>query len=233
MTNACPTTWGATVLRDGRARFRLWAPDEQTLKLRTDAGDLAMERQADGWFEIVTDAVPVGGGYAFVLDDGFVVPDPAARAQMGDVHGPSKLVDPDAYEWKTEWAGRPWRECVIYEMHVGTFTPEGTFRAAIEKLPHLAAIARIMRDREQFAPVGADRHAPLNCSSCASTAIAITSGSLPATPGTPIGAVRRSSAASPIPSAFSREVKRAILVSEPISPTNPVWSRRSAASVSS
>ena len=140
MTNACPTTWGATVLRDGRARFRLWAPDEQTLKLRTDAGDLAMERQADGWFEIVTDAVPVGGGYAFVLDDGFVVPDPAARAQMGDVHGPSKLVDPDAYEWKTEWAGRPWRECVIYEMHVGTFTPEGTFRAAIEKLPHLAAI---------------------------------------------------------------------------------------------
>ncbi|WP_226573062.1 malto-oligosyltrehalose trehalohydrolase [Acuticoccus sediminis] len=140
MTNASPTTWGATVLGDGRARFRLWAPDETALKLRTDAGDLPMNRIEDGWFELVTDAVPVGGSYAFVLDDGFVVPDPAARAQAGDVHGPSRLVDPDAYVWKTEWAGRPWRETVIYEMHVGTFTPEGTFRAAIAKLPHLAAI---------------------------------------------------------------------------------------------
>ncbi|WMS40800.1 malto-oligosyltrehalose trehalohydrolase [Acuticoccus sp. MNP-M23] len=132
------TTWGAT-LTDGGARFRLWAPDDDRLILRADAGDFEMERQDGGWFELVTDAVPVGGAYAFVLPDGSVVPDPAARAQMGDVHGPSKLVDPGAYTWRnTSWQGRPWEETVIYEMHIGTFTPGGTFRSAIEKLPHLA-----------------------------------------------------------------------------------------------
>ena len=135
-----PTTWGATLVEGGGARFRLWAPDIETLSLRTDAGDLPMARQDGGWFELVTDKVPVGGGYGFVLPDGFVVPDPAARAQMGDVHGLSRLVDPSAYTWQADWHGRPWEEAVIYEMHVGTFTPEGTFRAAIEKLPHLVEL---------------------------------------------------------------------------------------------
>lgn len=139
--NAFATTWGATLLDDGRARFRLWAPDETQLLLRIDSGEeLPMAPVADGWFELVTDRVPVGGGYAFVLGDGFVVPDPAARAQVGDVHGLSRLVDPGAYRWTTEWSGRPWRETVIYEMHVGTFTAEGTFRAAIDRLDHLAAL---------------------------------------------------------------------------------------------
>ena len=133
-----PTTWGANVLADGRARFRLWAPDQSSLMLRTPTGDCAMDRLDGGWFELVTDRVPVGGAYSFVLSDGFAVPDPAARAQAGDVHGPSKLVDPAAYAWATDWPGRTWEETVIYEMHVGTFTPEGTFRAAIDKLPHLA-----------------------------------------------------------------------------------------------
>lgn len=133
------TTWGATLL-DGGARFRLWAPDRDRLSLRTPAGDLPMEAVGDGWFELVTDKVPVGGGYGFVLQDGFVVPDPAARAQMGDVHGLSKLVDPAAYTFSTPWAGRPWEEAVVYEMHVGTFTPEGTLRAAAAKLPHLAEL---------------------------------------------------------------------------------------------
>ncbi|MEM8664471.1 MAG: malto-oligosyltrehalose trehalohydrolase, partial [Pseudomonadota bacterium] len=130
------TTWGATLV-DGGARFRLRAPDVATLKLRTPAGDLPMER-ADGWFECTTDAVPVGGGYGFVLPDGKVVPDPAARAQIGDVHGLSKLVDPAAYTWQHHFAARPWEETVITELHIGTFTPEGTFRAATQKLPHLA-----------------------------------------------------------------------------------------------
>ncbi|ORE93179.1 malto-oligosyltrehalose trehalohydrolase [Stappia sp. 22II-S9-Z10] len=140
MSNAFATTWGATLTGDGRARFRLWAPDETALKLRCDAGDLPMQRQDGGWFELITDKVPVGGAYSFVLDDGFAVPDPAARGQMESVHGPSKLVDPDAFAWKTPWKGRPWAETVIYEMHVGTFTPEGTFQAAIAKLPHLAEL---------------------------------------------------------------------------------------------
>ena len=134
------TTWGANILGDGRARFRLWAPDEKQLRVRTDTGDLPMEAVGDGWFELVTDQVPVGAGYSFVLDDDSVVPDPASRAQTGDVHGPSRLVDPGAYQWRTEWSGRPWRETVIYEMHVGTFTEGGTFQSAIERLPYLAAL---------------------------------------------------------------------------------------------
>jgi len=132
-----PTTWGAT-LAAGGARFRLWAPDVERLSLRTARGDLDMAGVGGGWFELVTDAVPVGGEYSFVLPDGMALPDPAARAQAGDVHGPSRLVDPDAYAWRNAWDGRPWEEAVIYEMHVGTFTPEGTFRAAIGRLPHLA-----------------------------------------------------------------------------------------------
>jgi len=135
---AYSTTWGANLLEGGGARFRLWAPDLERLSLRTPAGDLAMTREADGWFALDTDAVPVGGAYGFVLPDGFVVPDPAARAQTGDVHGLSRLVDPGAYRFRTPWAGRPWHEAVIYELHIGTFTPEGTFAAAAEKLDHLA-----------------------------------------------------------------------------------------------
>ena len=67
------------------------------------------------------------------------MPDPAARAQKAEVNGPSLVIDPDAYQWQnTSWKGRPWQESVVYELHIGTFTPEGTFRAAIEKLPTLA-----------------------------------------------------------------------------------------------
>jgi 1,4-alpha-glucan branching enzyme len=68
--------------------------------------------------------------YRFVLPDGLRVPDPASRHQPEDVHGPSEVVDPLAYAWAdAAWTGRPWHEAVIYELHIGTFTPEGTFRA--------------------------------------------------------------------------------------------------------
>ncbi|MEM7693908.1 MAG: malto-oligosyltrehalose trehalohydrolase [Pseudomonadota bacterium] len=137
MTNAFPTTWGAT-FTDGVARFRLWAPDCPALTLRLETGDIPMAAIGDGWFEHREAGVPSGAPYAFVLPDGFVVPDPAARAQIGAVHGPSKLVDPAAFTFKTEWAGRPWAETVIYELHIGTFTREGTFASAIARLPYLA-----------------------------------------------------------------------------------------------
>ena len=69
-----------------------------------------------------------------------MVPDPAARAQALDVHGPSRLVDPEAYRWESPgWRGRPWEEAAILEIHVGTFTAEGTFRAAMARLDHVAA----------------------------------------------------------------------------------------------
>ena len=69
------------------------------------------------------------------------LPDPASRHQPEDVHGPSEVVDPAAHRWTdAAWRGRPWAEAVVYELHIGAFTPEGSFRAAIERLPHLAAL---------------------------------------------------------------------------------------------
>lgn len=133
-----PTRWGAVLAADGRTRARLWAPAENRVGLRMPAGDLAMQPAGDGWFECLTDTLRPGDPYGFVLADGMTVPDPAARAQMDGVHGPSRLVDPRAYDWRAEWSGRPWEEAVICELHIGTFTEAGTFSAAAERLAHLA-----------------------------------------------------------------------------------------------
>ena len=88
-------SWGAEPV-EGGARFRLWAPAQETMALRAAGSgrDLPMREAGEGWFEIETDAVRPGEGYSFVLADGMAVADPAARAQIGDVHGPSRLVDP-------------------------------------------------------------------------------------------------------------------------------------------
>jgi malto-oligosyltrehalose trehalohydrolase len=97
-----------------------------------------MPSAGEGWLDLTLSGPAPGDAYAFVLPDGATVPDPASRAQVEDVHGPSRLVDPSAYRWRTDWQGRPWEEAVICELHVGTFTPEGTFAAVAERLPHLA-----------------------------------------------------------------------------------------------
>lgn len=136
-----PKRWGADFIGAGKVRFRIWAPGLESLTLRLDGNDAAMSRDEEGWFELTVTGVEAGARYGFVLPDGRVVPDPAARAQDGDVHAASLVVDPAAYAWReTRWKGRPWREAVIYELHVGTFTPEGTFRAAAERLEHLSAL---------------------------------------------------------------------------------------------
>lgn len=104
-----------------------------------------MARDEHGWFEITCPDAVAGTEYCFVLTDGQRVPDPASRAQKDDVNGPSLVADPDRYIWRNiSWKGRPWEETVIYEMHVGTFTPEGTFEAAVGKLPHLAQLGITM-----------------------------------------------------------------------------------------
>lgn len=82
-----------------------------------------------------------GDRYRYRLPDGLEVPDPASRRQPDGVHGASEIVDPHAYAWKaTNWRGRPWETFVIYELHVGAFTPEGTFTAAAEQLSRLATL---------------------------------------------------------------------------------------------
>ena len=132
------TTWGALPEGDG-ARFRLWAPGVEALTLHLAGRDVAMERREDGWYEVHASASP-GEGYHYVMPDGERVPDPAARAQMQGTHGSSRLVDPEAYDWTVPSPGRPWEEAVTYELHVGTFTPEGTFAAAAERMPYLAEL---------------------------------------------------------------------------------------------
>ena len=100
-----------------------------------------MSAGADGWFELTTSEARVGTLYQFALADGMRVPDPASRYQPEDVSGPSEVIDPDAYGWGDQsWRGRPWADAILYELHVGTFTQEGTFSSAISRLEHLAAL---------------------------------------------------------------------------------------------
>jgi malto-oligosyltrehalose trehalohydrolase len=99
-----------------------------------------MTRDEEGWHQITIADQPFGSSYGFVLGDGRMVPDPASRRQQ-EVLGPSTLVDPAPYVWKNPgWMGRPWRETVLYELHVGTFTEKGTFQAAEQHLARLAEI---------------------------------------------------------------------------------------------
>lgn len=140
-TRIFPKAWGAEFVRDGDVRFRIWAPAAETMTLRLEGGEAEMGRLDGGWFELLASGVRPGSEYSFVLPDGRSVPDPASRAQAGDVHGPSLVVDPTTYPWKnSDWAGRPWVEAVIYELHVGTFTQEGTFRSAAGRMRHLAEL---------------------------------------------------------------------------------------------
>jgi malto-oligosyltrehalose trehalohydrolase len=133
--------FGAEVQADGAVRFRLWAPSHREVKIELVGEAVVMRLIGEGWHELVTDRARADTRYRFVLADGLRVPDPASRYQPQDVHGPSAVIDPAAYVWHDAgWSGRPWDEAVIYELHVGAFTPAGTFRAAIAKLDHLVAL---------------------------------------------------------------------------------------------
>lgn len=130
--------WGPRLLDDNLVAFSVWAPDAPDIKLVTGFADLPMDRSPDGWHSLTVSGIRPGDRYSLRLPDSRTVPDPAARAQADDVHGASVLVDHAAYDWKNgDFRGRPWEETIILEIHVGTFTPEGTFRAAIAKLPEI------------------------------------------------------------------------------------------------
>lgn len=135
--------YGTEIEPDGRVRFRILAPGATSVAVALEGKDvvLRMQAQPDGWYELTTDQVQAGARYRYVLPDGTRVPDPASRFQPQDVHGPSEVIDPASHVWTDgEWRGRPWSEAVVYELHIGTFTEEGTFRAAIAKLDHLAEL---------------------------------------------------------------------------------------------
>lgn len=133
-------TWphGAIMLDAQHTRFALWAPDAFYVSVELEHGkSIAMLPQAEGWFETEI-ACLAGTRYRFNIDGEMDVPDPASRAQAGDVHGWSVVVDSLAYQWRhSTWQGRPWHEAVIYELHVGAM---GGYAAIETHLPRLAEL---------------------------------------------------------------------------------------------
>jgi malto-oligosyltrehalose trehalohydrolase len=143
LSGISPNPHGPEVRPDGTVRFRLWAPacDRVQLELAGEPCPLNLSPIGGGWFELITGRAGVGSLYRFVLPGGMRVPDPASRYQPDDVHGPSEVIDPSVWSWNDAGSqGRPWNKAVIYELHLGSFTPQGTFRSAIEKLDHLVSL---------------------------------------------------------------------------------------------
>jgi maltooligosyltrehalose trehalohydrolase len=134
--------FGAEPVEDG-VRFALWAPGAERVEVELEAGrgpaHLPMTSKGGGWFRLLAAEAGPGSRYRFRIDGGASVPDPASRFQPEGVHGPSVVVDPSAHEWRDDgWGGRAWEEAVVYELHVGTFTPDGTYDGVARRLGELA-----------------------------------------------------------------------------------------------
>lgn len=121
------------------SRVRVWAPLPTSVAVRAQGADVAMTRESGGWWS--GPELPPGTDYAFVLDGRDPVPDPASRWQPYGVHGASRVYDQDGYVWQDgQWRGRAFEGAVIYETHVGTFTPGATLDSAIERLDDLVEL---------------------------------------------------------------------------------------------
>ena len=151
--------FGAELHDDGVA-FRLWAPSRERADVIVDGAEHALEPRAGGWFERTVRDARAGSRYAFAFPGVDVrVPDPASRFQPDGVHAPSEVVDPRAYAWQeSRWHGRPWHEVVLYELHVGTFTPEGTYAAAVARLDVLADLGVTAVELMPLAQPAGDRN---------------------------------------------------------------------------
>ena len=122
-------------------RFRVWAPGRRGVKLVADGRTLAMTPADQGWWEISDESAGAGTRYGYSLDGGEVLPDPRSASQPGGVLGLSEVVDQAAYSWTDGgWTGMRLDEAVIYELHTGTFSQQGTFDGIIEHLPHLVSL---------------------------------------------------------------------------------------------
>ena len=121
--------------------FRVWAPRPDAVEIEIDSARHPMTAEDGGWWRADIAGVRAGADYAFVLDGGQPRPDPRSRWQPQGVHGPSRLLDDDAFAWSdAHWRGTPLPGSILYELHVGTFTPEGTFDAAVDRLDHLVSL---------------------------------------------------------------------------------------------
>jgi maltooligosyltrehalose trehalohydrolase len=133
---------GADYVGDGLTSFRVWAPAASRVDVVVDEGEtIALDAEADGYFSGAGRA-PIGARYRYRLDaSDMLYPDPASRFQPDGPHGASAVIDPATFSWTDgSWRGLPLEGQVIYELHVGTFTPEGTWPAAMRELPELARL---------------------------------------------------------------------------------------------
>jgi maltooligosyltrehalose trehalohydrolase len=130
---------GAIHLEDHRCRFRVWAPRARRVEALLCGGRrIPLEPREHGYFEAAVEGVEPGTRYLYSLEGGEGRPDPASRCQPDGVHGPSRVVD-RRFGWRDEgWRGIALGQYIFYELHVGTFTPEGTFEAVIPQLDRLA-----------------------------------------------------------------------------------------------
>ncbi|HEX6957933.1 MAG TPA: malto-oligosyltrehalose trehalohydrolase [Ferrovibrio sp.] len=125
------------LVQPGKVTFNLWAPAAQTVALILGGRAFPMQPAPDGWFSRAVPEAGSGSRYQFEVDGRLRVPDPASHYQPEDVSGPSEVIDHE-FGWRAAaWRGRPWSEAVIYELHLGSFSAEGTFRGAIAHLDHL------------------------------------------------------------------------------------------------
>ena len=143
-----PSPPGATLLPDGRVNFRVWSPHATTVALQLDGPPqqvLPMHRTPRDYYEVVVENVPAASRYWYLLDGERLRPDPASRSQPEGVHAASAVVDPSTFGWSSNlWHAPAIEQYVVYELHVGTFTTDGTFDAAIaelDRLRHLGATA--------------------------------------------------------------------------------------------
>ena len=119
--------------------FTVWAPERSRVQVVVNESAYDLTRSAGGWWRTDVQDAAAGDDYAFRLDDDdTALPDPRSRRQSHGVHGPSQLYDHAVFEWTDHgWTGRALPGSVLYELHIGTFTPEGTFDSAVERLDHL------------------------------------------------------------------------------------------------
>jgi len=151
---------GAIPAGDGLAGFRVWAPRPDAVRLRVYGHEHALAHAGHGILEATVEAGPAAD-YAYVID-GQPLPDPAARWQPEGLRGPSRVLDPAAFAWTDDGFRTPdLRDVVLYELHVGTFTPEGTFDAAIGHLRGLRDLrpSKVKRRTRARRPGGACRRA--------------------------------------------------------------------------
>ena len=121
--------------------FRIWAPNANQVQIKIDRDLFGMTPSESGWWFTETPLAKAGIDYAFVLDGGVPVPDPRSPWQPNGIHGPTRTLDHRAFSWTDQsWQAKPLSSAIFYELHIGTFTSQGTFMAAIEQLDYLVGL---------------------------------------------------------------------------------------------